>query len=119
MYSFTCCVFIFFFFSSRRRHTRCSRDWSSDVCSSDLNLRGTLAMARTNDPNSATAQFFINVKNNAPLDFGIAGAGYRSEERRVGKECRSRWSRYPEKKKKQRSRPRDIETENTDDTTTN
>src|SRR2546422_1351378 len=31
-----CCGFIFFFFSSRRRHTRCSRDWSSDVCSSDL-----------------------------------------------------------------------------------
>src|SRR5690606_12543132 len=28
--------FIFFFFSSRRRHTRFSRDWSSDVCSSDL-----------------------------------------------------------------------------------
>src|SRR6478752_9980936 len=27
---------ICFFFSSRRRHTRCSRDWSSDVCSSDL-----------------------------------------------------------------------------------
>src|SRR5256884_2887906 len=32
----------FFFFSSRRRHTRCSRDWSSDVCSSDLvGQRGT------------------------------------------------------------------------------
>src|SRR6266550_5951431 len=30
--------FFFFFFSSRRRHTRCSRDWSSDVCSSDLHL---------------------------------------------------------------------------------
>src|SRR3989449_7566209 len=29
-------VFFFFFFSSRRRHTRCSRDWSSEVCSSDL-----------------------------------------------------------------------------------
>src|SRR2546422_850787 len=29
---------VFFFFSSRRRHTRCSRDWSSDVCSSDLAL---------------------------------------------------------------------------------
>src|SRR6266542_6302317 len=28
--------YIFFFFSSRRRHTRCYRDWSSDVCSSDL-----------------------------------------------------------------------------------
>src|SRR6185503_10207897 len=35
---------ICFFFSSRRRHTRCSRDWSSDVCSSDLaRLRGKLA----------------------------------------------------------------------------
>src|SRR3989449_346112 len=36
----------FFFFSSRRRHTRCSRDWSSDVCSSDLdpNLRGFLVL---------------------------------------------------------------------------
>src|SRR5690606_40457311 len=34
---FEFCVFlIFFFFSSRRRHTRFSRDWSSDVCSSDL-----------------------------------------------------------------------------------
>src|SRR6266436_5550466 len=29
-------LYLFFFFSSRRRHTRCSRDWSSDVCSSDL-----------------------------------------------------------------------------------
>src|SRR6266498_3325299 len=29
---------MFFFFSSRRRHTRCGRDWSSDVCSSDLDL---------------------------------------------------------------------------------
>src|SRR6185503_4695894 len=29
-------IFFFFLFSSRRRHTRCSRDWSSDVCSSDL-----------------------------------------------------------------------------------
>src|SRR2546422_2336964 len=31
-----------FFFSSRRRHTRCSRDWSSDVCSSDLGLRDVI-----------------------------------------------------------------------------
>src|SRR6266699_5749288 len=29
-------IVVFFFFSSRRRHTRCGRDWSSDVCSSDL-----------------------------------------------------------------------------------
>src|SRR3989442_12359832 len=33
--------FLCFFFSSRRRHTRCGRDWSSDVCSSDLTRRGT------------------------------------------------------------------------------
>src|SRR2546422_7725506 len=33
----------FFFFSSRRRHTRCSRDWSSDVCSSDLFLQPRVA----------------------------------------------------------------------------
>ena len=33
------------------------------------NLRGTIAMARTSDPNSATAQFFINVKDNAALDY--------------------------------------------------
>src|SRR5690554_2091941 len=32
-------IFFFFFFSSRRRHTRCGRDWSSDVCSSDLGRR--------------------------------------------------------------------------------
>ena len=40
------------------------------------NRRGTIAMARTNDPNSASAQFFINVKDNHALDFGIRGAGY-------------------------------------------
>jgi peptidyl-prolyl cis-trans isomerase A (cyclophilin A) len=40
------------------------------------NVRGSIAMARTNDPNSATAQFFINVKDNPALDFGIRGAGY-------------------------------------------
>ncbi|MEO5917881.1 MAG: peptidylprolyl isomerase [Luteolibacter sp.] len=39
------------------------------------NLRGTIAMARTSDPNSATAQFFINVKDNAMLDYP-SGGGY-------------------------------------------
>src|SRR2546429_5062188 len=38
-------MFSYFFFSSRRRHTRCSRDWSSDVCSSDLFSSGPLAQA--------------------------------------------------------------------------
>jgi cyclophilin family peptidyl-prolyl cis-trans isomerase len=43
------------------------------------NLRGTVAMARTNDPHSATAQFFVNVKDNAFLDHSgknPAGWGY-------------------------------------------
>jgi cyclophilin family peptidyl-prolyl cis-trans isomerase len=40
------------------------------------NSRGTVSMARTNDPNSATSQFFINVRDNHRLDFGISGAGY-------------------------------------------
>src|SRR2546429_3779885 len=35
----------YFFFSSRRRHTRCSRDWSSDVCSSDLIAHRHLTMS--------------------------------------------------------------------------
>lgn len=41
------------------------------------NLRGTVAMARTSDPHSATAQFFINVKDNASLDHkGKSDAGW-------------------------------------------
>jgi peptidyl-prolyl cis-trans isomerase A (cyclophilin A) len=40
------------------------------------NSRGTVAMARTNDPDSASSQFFINVRDNHRLDFGIGGAGY-------------------------------------------
>jgi len=39
------------------------------------NLRGTIAMARTRDPNSATAQFYINVKDNTGLDKANAGDG--------------------------------------------
>jgi cyclophilin family peptidyl-prolyl cis-trans isomerase len=40
------------------------------------NLRGTLAMARYDDPNSATSQFFINLKNNPHLDPSGSGFGY-------------------------------------------
>src|SRR6266542_1350937 len=68
-----------FFFSSRRRHTSCYRDWSSDVCSSDLPRRPS---ARECHPASARA-----------------GRRARSEERRVGKECRSRWAPCHKKKK--------------------
>jgi len=40
------------------------------------NRRGSLSMARTNDPDSATSQFFVNLKDNAFLDPGRGGAGY-------------------------------------------
>ena len=40
------------------------------------NTRGTIAMARTNDPDSATSQFFINVRNNLRLDWAPGREGY-------------------------------------------
>src|SRR5687768_4444815 len=49
-------IFFFFFFSSRRRHTRCSRDWSSDVCSSDLDaLKGSMEESGAMTPESPRA----------------------------------------------------------------
>src|SRR5699024_11699859 len=53
------CLFPFFFFSSRRRHTRSKRDWSSDVCSSDLLLSGNFGVLVTTtdeDPEVATEE---------------------------------------------------------------
>src|SRR5438445_12103521 len=79
-------LILYFFFSSRRRHTRYWRDWSSDVCSSDLcgpcrsgvrPPRRRLRVSRSTDER-------------------------RSEERRVGKECRCRGLRDHEKKKGQK-----------------
>src|SRR5690554_3720531 len=43
--------FFFFFFSSRRRHTRCGRDWSSDVCSSDLDGERYFALLKVAEIN--------------------------------------------------------------------
>src|SRR2546422_11010669 len=142
-----------FFFSSRRRHTRCSRDWSSDVCSSDLKgeaveaqlvvaaarIAEGRALAALGEPRNARTAYeeaqrifaaagdwagVARVVNNIAIllydqgDFAQAESMYhqalaafpkrgnrfvlaavlnnigRSEERRVGKECRSRWSPY-------------------------
>src|SRR2546422_11015403 len=136
---------LFFFFSSRRRHTRCSRDWSSDVCSSDLTFpgqaiadpplyRGARTWSRLAVANWSQhlgrvrgGSLRLNVNLSIGTDREIAGpltpaselanrdpalgiefsrlqfTGLdvfpypitdRSEERRVGKECRSRWSPY-------------------------
>src|SRR2546426_2877569 len=92
-------IMFFFFFSSRRRHTRLQGDWSSDVCSSDLKgcagaaLMGDLDLARAIVRTvRARVRIPVTVKFRVGLDDGRAN--YRSEERRVGKECRSRWSPY-------------------------
>src|SRR5438093_4252478 len=82
-------VFFFFFFSSRRRHTRLVSDWSSDVCSSDLD-GGIVPFNFFYTSNiSIDRQLLLQY----PFDTTFPSAA-RSEERRVGKECRSRWSPY-------------------------
>src|SRR5436305_12087846 len=48
--------FFFFFFSSRRRHTRCGRDWSSDVCSSDLRRVHGVPRAAGTSPSTRAAR---------------------------------------------------------------
>src|SRR3712207_7939032 len=93
---------IVFFFSSRRRHTRYWRDWSSDVCSSDL----------IHDLNGYTEESLIEAIKSQGFEIApligkpgkpskkhemvmvLESGTYRSEERRVGKEWRSRWSPY-------------------------
>src|SRR5207249_9511557 len=92
---------LIFFFSSRRRHTRSKRDWSSDVCSSDLQLLGRIGQ-------EILERRFLDLRDLLPFQNHVAvvlhaGSGGdqttdddvlleapRSEERRVGKECRSR-----------------------------
>src|SRR2546429_1369293 len=85
----------FFFFSSRRRHTRCSRDWSSDVCSSDLLhfLAGLAEHFHPGDRHSRLFDWHLHLRQVAWLLHQHPHL-VRSEERRVGKECRSRWSPY-------------------------
>src|SRR5256886_10133657 len=93
-----------FFFSSRRRHTRFDCDWSSDVCSSDL---GTpLQRFEFTSPRMGTMFFITLYAPGKPAAETATMAAFervgaiedtmsdRSEERRVGKECRSRWSPY-------------------------
>src|SRR3712207_8305608 len=98
---------MYFFFSSRRRHTRYWRDWSSDVCSSDLEHRHDVVGERVR----VDARLDLAARLVAAVDErvdvlvelrdlerelvdALLPRSARSEERRVGKECRSRWSPY-------------------------
>src|SRR5690554_7810159 len=106
--------FFFFFFSSRRRHTRCGRDWSSDVCSSDLQLGNDSWQGRTND----RLVYGHHHRDKTQPQHGkqrLADRQHatRSEERRVGKECRSRWSPYHYKKKEEKERGKESSTNGT------
>src|SRR5256886_8706081 len=95
-----------FFFSSRRRHTRFDCDWSSDVCSSDLSSARTARFwsALPEASHSKRESLWIGresreafarfIEREITLIYGPWSRRRRSEERRVGKECRSRWSPY-------------------------
>src|SRR5690606_40396467 len=87
-------IAVCFFFSSRRRHTRFSRDWSSDVCSSDLIIDAKSGLSGAGRKATLTTHYGEVNENVNP--YGVAGHRHtpeieqelaaRSEERRVGKE---------------------------------
>src|SRR5699024_11870975 len=99
-----------FVLSSRRRHTRSKRDWSSDVCSSDL-IRQLKKINQTPDVvaghslgifAAAVASGVISeddaikivyIRSQKMQESYPTGYGMRSEERRVGEECRGRAGR--------------------------
>src|SRR5439155_9111344 len=100
------CVISFchFFFSSRRRHTRWPRDWSSDVCSSDLSAgelpaqwRDALAAYQAH-PLRVSESFVVTIPHPGVWVSAQAHEPMRSEERRVGKEGRTWWAPLPVKK---------------------
>src|SRR5687768_17723907 len=104
-----------FFFSRRRRHTTCSRDWSSDVCSSDLRRRRRRRgcwVYRTGSSGGTYRHTSFHPRHGLPRpcrdlrsfshrvgDRGGFGLYARSEECRVGKECRSWCAPFAQKNK--------------------
>src|SRR5262249_60020472 len=92
---------LFFFFSSRRRHTRLVSDWSSDVCSSDLNWQGE-SRHRPDILNPVASDegdvALLEERGKRPVVPGeiaewahlLASRPSRSEERRVGKKRKQR-----------------------------
>src|SRR5262245_63768772 len=109
----------FFFFSSRRRHTRCLSDWSSDVCSSDLVRSWNFARAESIalaavcpkpqiEASRITWPISARKASSSCQVLSVCPVRKRSEERRVGKECRCRRSPESETKKKSKKRGKAI-----------
>src|SRR5699024_12054620 len=100
------CGMYAFCFSSRRRHTRSKRDWSSDVCSSDLSplIIAALICDAICSYKGRLALLLTTISKFPPPFRSLVLCCYkysikrRSEERRVGKECRSERARDAEKK---------------------
>src|SRR5699024_11303562 len=86
---------ILLFFSSRRLHTRSKRDWSSDVCSSDLGDHVVVLLEKVRIVDEERSTLTHLTTHSVPLLLCNLSYERRSEERRVGKECRNvRSSRY-------------------------
>src|SRR5699024_12113007 len=97
------CTYLLFFFSSRRRHTRSKRDWSSDVCSSDLtatgitkdinlglDLQGGFEVLYEVEPIDEEQKVTRDLLEGTVQTSNDRVNRLRSEERRVGKEWKSR-----------------------------
>src|SRR5690625_7755939 len=90
-------ISIIFFFSSRRRHTRWPRDWSSDVCSSDLSIFDVVVPVEQVIENKDGKKKLVKRKllpGYVLVRMELNDAAWRSEERRVGKVCRLRRETY-------------------------
>src|SRR5204862_2747095 len=80
--------FSIFFFPSRRRHTRSLRDWSSDVCSSDLTASDSSVIPSPALCRNPRLRSNVSLWLTGKIHAAAATRPLRSEERRVGKECR-------------------------------
>src|SRR5699024_9700994 len=70
-------IFIWFFFSSRRRHTRSKRDWSSDVCSSDLNEHNTCHQLKNELQTLRNINLNTQATNEILGELMLKGVGFR------------------------------------------